>query len=453
MKKYINRRIMIISTAAILLTAVFCTYAYYYVFREEVMDELRICSSVLRDQKILEDEEDLARCAETLYDDNIRLTLIGADGEVIFDNIASVKDLDNHRNRKEIEQALREGEGYSVRRSETINRTNYYYAIRLDDGSILRTARESHSIINIFLHAIPVIALAVLLLLIICYYSSYILTKNLVAPIESLAENISHPEQVCSYEELQPVIEHIQKQHMDVMEYANLRQTFTANVSHELKTPLTAIAGYSELIETGMAEGGDAMKFAGEIHKNADRLLTLINDILRLSEFDVSREEDVELMPVDLYETAKGCAEMLELKAAEHGVTIHVEGEKTMVMANGDMMEEVLYNLCDNAIRYNHEGGYVRLIVRDRMISVEDNGIGIPEEYHDRIFERFFRVDKSRSKQTGGTGLGLAIVKHISTLNNALLTLESKPGEGTVISLSFSEDSKIAEEDGQDYEV
>lgn len=445
MKQYINKRIMIISTAAILLTAVFCTYAYYNVFREEVMDELRICSTVLRDDEIVEDEEALTRCARTLYDHNIRLTLIGADGQVIFDNVAPVQNLDNHSNRAEIEQALREGEGYSMRRSQTINRTNYYYAVRLDDGSVLRTARESHSIINIFWHAIPMIALAVVLLLVVCYYVSYVLTKNLVAPIESLADNISRPEQVCSYEELMPVIEHIQKQHRDVMEYAGLRQAFTANVSHELKTPLTAISGYSELIENGMVEEGDVEKFAGEIHKSADRLLTLINDILRLSEFEVSREEDVEMEPVDLYEAAKVCAEMLELQAADHGVTIRVEGEKTVVTANRDMVEEVLYNLCDNAIRYNHRGGYVKLIVRDGTLSVEDNGIGIPEEYHDRVFERFFRVDKSRSRQTGGTGLGLAIVKHISTLNHARLTLDSKPGEGTVISLRFAESERPEE--------
>ena len=437
MKQYINKRIMIIASAAILMTAVFCTFACYRVFREEVKENLRICTRLLSDRENIQDEAVLSKYASELYNDSIRLTLISKEGDVIFDNVARIEGLDNHLNREEIEEAIENGEGYSIRRSATINRTNYYYAVRLEDGSILRTARESHSIINIFWNAVPVILFVILILLVICYFSSQALTTNLLAPVEAIAANMNHPETIHTYAELEPIIEHIRNQHNDILDHANLRQEFTANVSHELKTPLTSISGYAELIENGLAGEDDTQKFAAEIHKNADRLLTLINDILRLSEFDGLKESDFETEEVDLYDIAGTCLDMLEFKAREHDISFSLEGEKTLVTANRNMMDEVVYNLCDNAIRYNRPGGYIRVYVGDHKLMVSDNGIGIPPEYQHRVFERFFRVDKSRSKRTGGTGLGLAIVKHIVTLHGAELSLESAPEQGTRVTIQF----------------
>lgn len=438
MKHYINLRIMIIASAAILMTAVLCTYACYRVFREEVIDNLKICTRLLSDKENIQDEKVLLDVASDLYDDNIRLTLIDKRGDVIFDNVARIEGLDNHLNREEIEKAIEKGEGYSVRRSATINRTNYYYAVRLPDGSILRTARESHSIINIFWQAVPLILLVILIVLIVCYFSSRFLTRHLLAPVETIAANMNHPEIIRTYPELEPIIAHIRKQHDDILEHANLRQEFTANVSHELKTPLTSISGYAELIESGLTGEKDTQKFAGEIHKSADRLLSLINDILRISEVDTLAGSDFETESVDLYEIAGTCVDMLELTARDHDITISLDGEKTMVTANRSMMEELIFNLCDNAIRYNSPGGYVHVTARDQMLKVSDNGIGIPPEYQARVFERFFRVDKSRSKRTGGTGLGLSIVKHIVTLHGADLILNSIPEEGTTIVVQFA---------------
>lgn len=428
---------MIIASAAILMTAVFCIFACYRVFREEVKENLRICTRLLSDKENIQNEATLSKVASELYNDSIRLTLISKDGDVIFDNVAKIEGLDNHLNREEIEKAIGNGEGYSVRRSATINRTNYYYAVRLEDGSILRTARESHSIINIFWNAVPVILVVILILLIICYFSSQALTTQLLAPVEAIASNMNHPETIHTYSELEPIIEHIRNQHNDILDHANLRQEFTANVSHELKTPLTSISGYAELIENGLAGAEDTRKFAGEIHKNADRLLTLINDILRLSEFDVLKESDFETEEVDLYDIAGTCLDMLEFKAREHDISLRLEGEKTLVTANRNMIEEVVYNLCDNAIRYNRPGGYIRVYAGNHMLKVSDNGIGISPEYQNRVFERFFRVDKSRSKRTGGTGLGLAIVKHIVTLHGAEISLESTPEKGTTVLIQF----------------
>ena len=218
------------------------------------------------------------------------------------------------------------------------------------------------------------------------------------------------------------------------------REEFVSNVSHELKTPLTSISGYAELIETGMASEQDTVRFAHGIHNSANRLLTLINDIIRLSELDGTEgEADTELL--NLHEMAKNCVEMLSMSAEKHNVTIQLDGTDAYVTANRQMMEELLYNLCDNAIRYNNPGGSVNVQTYSREghtnLVVKDTGIGISKEHQERIFERFYRVDKSRSKSTGGTGLGLAIVKHIIAKSHANLELESEPGKGTTIKVVF----------------
>lgn len=225
-----------------------------------------------------------------------------------------------------------------------------------------------------------------------------------------------------------------------------MRQEFTANVSHELKTPLTSISGYAELIEHHMASPEDVPRFAGEIHHNATRLLNMINDIIKLSELDATEDSTRPMDSVPLYVLAENCVDMLQLHAEKHQVTLDMEGEPCNILGNKEMIEETLYNLCDNAIRYNNPGGTVHVTVRPQgdkvLLKVADTGIGIPKEHQKRIFERFYRVDKSRSKATGGTGLGLAIVKHIVTQHGAELSLESEPGKGTTITILFENAEK-----------
>jgi len=231
----------------------------------------------------------------------------------------------------------------------------------------------------------------------------------------------------------------------EMLENAKLRQEFTANVTHELKTPLTSISGYAELIENGMASEADIKRFAQGIHTNANRLIILINDIIRLSELD-SADEDIDMEELDLYAMARTCVGMLEPSAEKHHVTISASGESCLICANRMMMEELLYNLCDNAIRYNNENGKVEVSVKKdkehTVLSVKDTGIGISKEHQERIFERFYRVDKSRSKSTGGTGLGLAIVKHIVVKHHARLQVESEVGKGTVMQVIFETNKK-----------
>jgi two-component system phosphate regulon sensor histidine kinase PhoR len=219
-----------------------------------------------------------------------------------------------------------------------------------------------------------------------------------------------------------------------------MRQEFTANVTHELKTPLTSISGYADLIESGMTGEGETRRFAKEIHRNAQRLVRLINDILQLSELD-TREITLETENLNLYGMAATCVEMIKIHAESNQVQISVHGKDAWINGNRSMIEELLYNLCSNGIRYNKVNGSVEVSVEENeegvLLKVADTGIGISKKHQERIFERFYRVDKSRSKERGGTGLGLAIVKHIVAEHKAAISLDSEEGVGTTISVLF----------------
>lgn len=436
MKKKINKMMILIATVTILLTMVLITVVYYDLFRRQVLEDLKSYGLLLSNCSSVEEIEQSGVPVES----DLRLTIIGSDGRVLYDNEADSVAMGNHSSRPEIREAMQDGEGEAVRNSETLSRSTFYYAIQLADGSILRLSKDARSIYSIFSQALPMMVGIFIVLLILCMVAAKVLTAKLIAPIEKLAENIGECTGMQTYEELTPFMVMIRKQHEDIMKNARMRQEFSANVSHELKTPLTSISGYAELIETGMASEQDTVRFAHGIHNSANRLLTLINDIIRLSELDGTEgEADTELL--DLHEMAQNCVEMLSMSAEKHDVTIALSGTECYVTANRQMMEELLYNLCDNAIRYNNLGGSVDVQTYARedhtYLIVKDTGIGISKEHQERIFERFYRVDKSRSKSTGGTGLGLAIVKHIIAKSHANLELESEPGKGTTIKVVF----------------
>lgn len=217
------------------------------------------------------------------------------------------------------------------------------------------------------------------------------------------------------------------------------RKEFTANVSHELKTPLQSIIGSAELLENGLVKPEDTGRFIGNIKNEAQRLVSLINDIIRLSQLDEDAEIPTE--SVDLLEVANEVAEVLSASAAKRQVLVSVDGENCTINGIRRYLYEIIYNLCDNAIRYNKEGGKVNVSVKqdgeNTVVTVSDTGIGIPPEHHSRIFERFYRVDKSHSKETGGTGLGLSIVKHAVAYHKGKVTLDSVPDEGTTITITF----------------
>ena len=293
---------------------------------------------------------------------------------------------------------------------------------------------------EIVLRALPLILVVVAAMMGLCFALANLLTRRLLMPIEQMAAQPDRIAEVARYPELDPFVDTIQKQHEEILRSANMRVEFTANVSHELKTPLTSISGYAELIESGMADGAQGRRFAGEIRKSAQRLLTLINDIIQLSQMD-SPDREPALEPVNLAPLAAAVLEQLKLSAEKAEVSLRLDARTAIVHADRQMMEELVYNICDNAIRYNVPGGSVRVQViplkENVILRVQDTGIGISKENQEHMFERFYRVDKSRSKATGGTGLGLAIVKHIAAKHNAQIDVESEPGRGTSISVTL----------------
>lgn len=437
MRKKINTELVLIAAVAIILTSIFATFTYYRIFQTEVFGSLRTCAHVLA-ESIPDEESDLGDYP--VVDEDLRITLIDENGTVLMDTNADIGGMSNHGERPEIRQAFLEGEGKDVRRSETLEKSTFYYAMRLNDGNILRVAKETGSIYSMFFDAIPSLVLIAVTLFAFCALLAHFLTKSFIAPIEKVAKNLDGQVDVGSYKELTPFLETIQEQHKNILKSAKMRQDFTANVTHELKTPLTSISGYAELIESGMTGEKETRRFAKEIHRNAKRLIHLINDILQLSELD-TRETALETERLNLYGMAATCVEMLKINAEPNKVKLNIKGRVAWIEGNRSMIEELLYNLCSNAIRYNKPNGTVDVSVTETeegvLLKVADTGIGIPKKHQERIFERFYRVDKSRSKERGGTGLGLAIVKHIVAEHGAEISLESEEGVGTTISVSF----------------
>ena len=439
MKQKINVRLIGIAVLAVLATLICMTCVYYSLFQKQVRKDLQVQAQVLGETGAFQNVQTRPKSFDIAKED-LRITWIDTDGTVLYDNDADANMLENHANRPEVKSALQTGEGECVRNSNTMNMTTFYYALRLENGMVLRVATQARSIWNVFLTAAPMIAGILILIIVVCIFLAHVLTRQLLQPIKVMAENMEDTSKTPAYKELVPFVNTIRAQHENILMAAKVRQDFTANVSHELKTPLTAISGYAELIENHMVDPEQETRFAQEIQQNANRLLSLINDIIRLSELDNS-ENLVRYEQVDLDLVAQESVNNLTVNAEKRGVKLYYEGEPCTLRADRGMLTELVDNLAANAIRYNNEGGEVHVRVYyekgQPMLSVADNGIGIPKDQQERIFERFYRVDKSRSKQTGGTGLGLAIVKHIVELHDAVLHLESELGKGTTITVAF----------------
>lgn len=437
MKQRIHIHFMLITAIAILSTVFFSLWVSYDMIRDQVMEEIRSYAFLLRD---INATGNISWESFDSIQDELRITVVKEDGSVIYDNYADKTQMDNHSRREEIQEALAVGEGFAIRTSDTLSENLFYFAVRMEDDTVVRVAKQASNAWGVLLRLIPLLSGIVILLFVLCAVLAKFITNRLISPVESVAEHMDSLEDVEIYEELCPFVATIQRQHEDILKNATMRQDFTANVSHELKTPLTSISGYAELMENNLVSGENITNFAKAIHQNADRLLTLINDIIRLSELDAVQKTP-EFEDFDLYKIAQSCVQMLSVNAQNHDVRIFLNGSSQMVHANRQMMEELIYNLCDNAIRYNRPNGTVEVDVylgrRGVVLAVKDTGIGIPKEHQERIFERFYRVDKSRSKETGGTGLGLAIVKHIAAVHEAALVLVSEPEIGTQIQVIF----------------
>lgn len=441
MERKITKRLVLMGIFSMLVTVMLCLCAFCTALEQQAESELRTAAGILS-ASYGQDAETFRQ--ESVPGGDLRVSLIQSDGAVVFDSVSAAP-AENHLSRPEVQQALSAGEGTARRHSVTTMRTSCYYALRLEDGNILRVSMEVSGWGALLRSTLPAILLCCILVVVASVLVSLLLTRSLVRSIVNMAESFDEPDSAPPYPELKPFADAIHKDRAARQEAENMRREFTANVSHELKTPLTSISGYAELIETGMAQPEDISRFARKIHKEALRLLHLVNDILQLSRLDTAetvRQNRMEPELIDLKDIVSICVENLTVNAQRSFVTLLYEQESTPVLGSRADILDLCTNLCDNAIRYNKPGGKVTVSCGTMeggrpYLRVVDNGIGISEEEQSRVFERFYRVDKSRSKETGGTGLGLAIVKHIAMLHGAQIDLKSHVGEGTDICVIF----------------
>ena len=375
-----------------------------------------------------------------------RVTWIDADGTVLFDNRADVDSMGNHKSRAEIKEAEKNGFGQSVRYSNTLSVKQLYAAERLSDKSVLRVSIDQEPVWMVLLGIAPSIAFVAIFAILISLWLASRLSWKIVEPINklNLDEAIQHVDED-DFKEIAPLIrrmtqqqEQLRKDRDEIARSAQIRQDFTANVSHELKTPLHAISGYAELLENGMVQEKDIRPFAAKIRSESLRMAKLVEDTIGLSKLD-SGAPEMKWEDTDLFTIAENAVDCLEIPAEEAGVSISLQGKSCPMYGIPETLYSIVYNLCENGIKYNHSGGYVHVHLEptesEILLTVSDSGIGIPEDAQSRIFERFYRVDKSRSKEVGGTGLGLSIVKHALMIHHATVHVDSIPGKGTTFTV------------------
>lgn len=554
MTKKIFRSTVLVSAMILILGSAFVLGVLYQYFGKQLDGELEKEASYLAYGV----EQNGVDYLEQIKQKDARITYVDASGTVLYDSQADASSMENHSDRKEIQEALENGTGYAERMSKTLSEKTVYYALKLIDGSVLRVAGTQSSVFVLMLQLVPPILCIAVIMLILAGIAAARMSANIVKPINEL--DLDHPEENQIYEEVGPLLSRIHKQNRQIqtqletarrnqeefqiitenmqegllvidaytiilsgnssvwrmfqvrepktgesvysldrnedfrkvieevligqhgsamlqldgeyvqlianpvfrdtkvagavlllvnetekMERENLRREFSANVSHELKTPLTSISGFAEIIEGGLVQEEDIRKFAGRIYREAQRLIQLVEDTIKISQLDEG-ENPYEWEKVDAYAVAKNVCGNLKEIAAKKNVHLFIDGEKLVFCTVRPILEEVIYNLCDNGIKYNRDDGTVSIHLQDLGESVEirvkDNGIGIPREDRSRVFERFYRVDKSHSKAIGGTGLGLSIVKHGVTFLGGTLKMLSEVGKGTEITMTFPKERK-----------
>ena len=379
---------------------------------------------------------------------NVRITWIDASGNILYDSgLEGHSATENHRDRPEFIDAMSTGSGSATRFSSTLGEVTYYQAIRLDDGTVLRLSESQNHVYSlVFGLLIPAISI-LLLVAIIAATIARLLAQRVISPLLEL--DLDEPLSNSVYHEIEPLLDRIEDQRRRIITESERslaeRREFTANVSHELKTPLTVISGYAELMMNSQTRTEDIPHFSSLIHAETEHMRELVDDVLLLSQFDElndkkPRDEHVEL--VDLRHIVTDCIDRLTPFADQQDISFHMEAEGlTRVAGVPRILTSMVFNLCENAIRYNRKGGRVNVSLtgtnEEVRLDIEDTGIGISQEDQQRVFERFYRVDRTRSRKTGGTGLGLAIVKHGASYHGAHLTLTSAPDVGTIVTVVF----------------
>lgn len=436
LKNEIQRSMMFIMIATLITVYATTTFLIYRQTTKVVEDELGQEAEYMKTAIELSGGIYLEKMDEV--QENTRVTLVSKDGDVLYDSRQDDITFENHKNRPEIRQAIESGKGKDIRKSDSLNQEMIYYAVRLSDRTILRVAKSVNNIWYIAMGIFPAMGIIAIVMFFVAYLLCKMQVEKLIHPINTL--DLENPLENQIYSELTPLLTRIDEQNRQKDAIADMRKEFSANVSHELKTPLTSISGYAEIMKSGLVKPEDMPAFSERIYNEASRLITLVEDIIKLSRLDEGAVE-LEKEEVDLYYLTREIVSRLALPAKSRNVQIELTGESVMYRGTRQILDEMVYNICENAVKYNKKSGKVVIWVGGTLkgpkIIVKDTGIGIPKEDKERIFERFYRVDKSHSKETGGTGLGLSIVKHGALLHNIDVHVESELGKGTKMELIF----------------
>lgn len=443
MKQRIMNHVGFLTALSILVTFFAASVVMYQKYNSYMRQDVKNESRYLRYVLEYMGEEYLTQKAADIT--SSRVTIFQEDGTVAFDSKTDVSSMENHKDRPEVKAAQKKGEGEMVRISETLSEQTFYYAVELEDGKILRVGKTTDSVLTTLLSSFTLMGLLLIAVLGLAFAVVERQTKKLIDPINRL--DLEHPLEHVEYEELRPLLNRVDEQNKQIAKQVEelkqaeaVRREFSANVSHELKTPLMSISGYAEIMKNGMVRQEDVPEFAGRIYDEASRLTSLVKDIIEISKID-EKSGEMPFEQVDLQGLMEDICQNLTLPAKKRNITITSRGSNEEVYGVRHILYEMMYNLVDNAIRYNREGGYVNVfLIKENgqvCFGVEDNGIGIPKEEQERIFERFYRVDKSHSRKTGGTGLGLSIVKHGVALHHAEIQLKSEVEKGTRIEVWF----------------
>lgn len=448
MKQRIYKSLCITALLALILSTLASQLLYFQFYDKRTDENLMVqtealCAGIsqIADQGAEPVKQFLQRYLQAIrYEKSVqlRITLIDPeDGTVLYDSEGDTSQMGSHLNRAEITDAMAKGRGQAVRFSETVGQNTHYAAMVTAEGRyIIRLALESSNVIGIFMRSLPAILVIMILLFLLATLMANRLTRQIVEPLDRMAEKIQKMDMPTVdlrdedvYEELRPFVHSVEQSQQ-------VREEFSANVSHELKTPLTSISGFAELMKDGMvSDAAHVREFATTIYEESQRLLALIDDIMHLSRLEAGA--DMEMEPVNLYLLTETILHRLRDKALKYQISCDLSGGSAEITGVRTNIEEMIYNLIDNSIKYNHPHGHVYVICEGRSITVQDDGIGIPEEDLGRIWERFFRVDKSHSRAIGGTGLGLSIVKHVAELHHAKVDISSQLNRGTKITITF----------------
>ena len=447
MSKKIFHAIWAVSLIILLVALVVLACAFVQYFTDVQMNQLKIEAELAAQGASLNG----ASYFDGLDTEDYRITWIDSDGNVLYDNEADSEEMENHLEREEVSEALSTGSGKSIRYSRTLGQKLLYYAVLLPDGTVMRLSSAQRSIWSLLLGFSPVILGVAALGLLLSFLLASRIASRIVEPINKIDPDV--PDNyigISGYAEIEPLLKRMSaqqkqlKQDQSELEKTSLiRQEFTANASHELKTPLHAISGYAELIENGMVHEKDIKPFAGKIRSESQRLTKLVEDIIDLNKLD-GGAAGMEWEDIDLRLVCENAIDSLSSTAEENGIDFTLVGESVHISGIPQIIYSIIYNLCDNAIKYNHRGGQVAVRLTDlgsnAELSVSDTGIGISDADQERIFERFYRVDKSRSKEVGGTGLGLSIVKHGAMIHHAVISVESAPFKGSTFTVTLPKD-------------